>query len=328
MHPTQNPAKLRIHIGHHFFGSGNAGDDLMLAGFLYGVRQELWTLQLTCCSPFDLHSQRLRFPEVQWHSNDHESRKTCIQKCDVWLGLGGSPFQTILSDWMLQHLAQELLFCEENSKPLFFLGVGLNDLSALTHPLTELLCRKAVRMWVRDEMTQEALLTVCPSANIQAGGDLAHLYLQQEILSVESKRFRTETETESKTKATAKAESKAGIVVNFEEEHDTTRRALPLLIEALGGPLKCRWIAQETRRLPGSELDHYELLPSHYRAQLTVAVPSYSSDSLQELLRPFENLNFLATSRYHAALVGAWSGARILVLERNIKLSGASTTWA
>ena len=28
---------LRLHIGHHFFGAGNVGDDLMLAGFLVGI---------------------------------------------------------------------------------------------------------------------------------------------------------------------------------------------------------------------------------------------------------------------------------------------------
>ena len=31
---------MRIHLGHHFYGAGNLGDDLMLEGFLRALEEQ------------------------------------------------------------------------------------------------------------------------------------------------------------------------------------------------------------------------------------------------------------------------------------------------
>jgi hypothetical protein len=58
--------RLRIHIGHHFFGAGNIGDDLMIAGFLDALNSCQRDFTLSCAIPFDTGSQGIRFPEVNW----------------------------------------------------------------------------------------------------------------------------------------------------------------------------------------------------------------------------------------------------------------------
>jgi hypothetical protein len=123
--------KVHIHIGHHFFGAGNVGDDLMVAGFLCAVRGHQPGLRLTCAIEHRRLSQALRFPEIEWLPYDMALRRQCVQACDVWLGLGDSPFQSEVSTWLLDHLVEEVGLCEEFGKPMYFLGVGVNDTKAL-----------------------------------------------------------------------------------------------------------------------------------------------------------------------------------------------------
>src|SRR5213080_4514018 len=127
---------LRIHIGHHFFGSGNIGDDLMLAGFLRAVERSGVAVELTCATACDAGSQRARFPQVTWMGYDLQTRQRCIRECDVWCGVGDSPFQTDSGPWFLDHLTQDVALCDEYGKGMFFLGVGVNDLEAMQDPRT------------------------------------------------------------------------------------------------------------------------------------------------------------------------------------------------
>ena len=76
---------MHIHIGHSFFGSGNFGDDLVLAGFLEGIGS-VPGLRLTCASIFDTASQRRRFPQVEWYPANTEQHARLLQDCAVWLG--------------------------------------------------------------------------------------------------------------------------------------------------------------------------------------------------------------------------------------------------
>src|ERR1044071_3659612 len=85
---------VRIHLGHHFYGAGNLGDDFMLAGFLGAMRTLAPSASFTCCVPFALEPLRTRFPSIEWQVYDEAVRARCIAQCDVWLGLGGSPFQS------------------------------------------------------------------------------------------------------------------------------------------------------------------------------------------------------------------------------------------
>ena len=131
---------MRIHLGHHFYGAGNLGDDFMLAGFLAAMRPLAPAATLTCCVPFALPPLQQRFPAITWLPYDDATRTRAIADCDVWLGLGGSPFQSALSRWFVDHLVTEAEFCRRAAKPMFFLGVGVQQADELRDPDVRRIC--------------------------------------------------------------------------------------------------------------------------------------------------------------------------------------------
>lgn len=202
----------RIHIGHHFFGSGNIGDDLMLAGFLDLAGTWLAGATFTCSTPFDRACQQRRFPAIEWLPYEPAVRAASIEACDAWVGVGDTPFQTDVGTWLLDHLAEEAESCRRFGKPMFF---------------------------------------------VESSPAWRH-----------------------------------------------------------------RWLVQEVRALDGSEREILALLPAAVRDRLEVRCPDYAHDSLDALLNGWGTPEVLVTSRYHGALAGAWAGSRILIVERNGKLSG------
>jgi hypothetical protein len=168
--------KLHVHIGHHFFGSGNIGDDLMLAGFLEAAgAAALDRVRLTCCTANDAGSQILRFPQVEWLPYLPASRLACIERCDAWLGLGDTPFQaTGGQTWFLDHLCQEAQWCRQCGVPMFYLGVGVNERAAVEYPQTRILVTQAERIWMRDENSLDLLGPLAAPGKVTAHADLAH----------------------------------------------------------------------------------------------------------------------------------------------------------
>ncbi len=295
-------SSLAIHLGFHFYGSGNVGDDLMLDGFL-GLLDD-WNLGFRWSGAIagDVSSQSRRFPQVRWMSATHAHRAQAIADCDVWLGLGDTPFQTDSGPWMLDYLSTEVDLCLRHDKPMFLLGVGVGDRGALSDPRTQKVVDAATMIWTRDDRSAELLSTIAPSDKIIAGADLAHLSLRREIRSPNDS-------------------ASMGWLLNFENSSLLDLKVLEELLAAHGG----HWLVQEVRELEGSERATLARLPVEVRRAIELHIPDYKQAiSTRELLDAWPIPATLVSSRYHGLLVGAWAGSRILAIERNEKLVGGA----
>lgn len=299
--PT-SPTPLRLHIGHHFFGSGNLGDDLMLAGFLAAVSRCGRELHLTCASPFDIASQRRRFPRVNWLHYDLETREQAIRGCDAWIGVGGTPFQTAVGPWFLDHLAAELELCRKHGKPMYFVGIGVNEPTAVDDSRARAVLGYTTHLWTRDERSAELISAVGAANKVTAAADLAHIYLSG----------RTQPPVETGT---------IGYVLNFEDLRQFDMNAFREVSDQYRD--RCaRWLVQEDRTLEGSERAIYSALPATSGSRVVLCAPDYQNGTLEGMLATWGSPEILITSRYHAAVIGAWSGARVVAIERSDKIRG------
>lgn len=292
-------SKLRIHLGHHFFGAGNLGDDLMLGGFLEAAGRE--DVTLTCCIPHEPASQRLRFPRVEWLPYDDATRAGAIARCDVWLGLGDTPFQLAVGRWFLDHLHGEAAWCRQHRKPMFYLGVGVNEREVIDEPGMRVLLGQAQKIWTRDAESAAILREIAGEEKVSAGADLAHLAL-------------------AKIDFKAPAPGTVGLLLNFEDPAQFQIGQIAALIEAFS-PGEISWLVQETRPLPGAERTLHAQLP---HAPPIRAADYAGSKTVAELVAPWGVPERLVTSRYHGALVGAWMGSRTAVFARNAKVAAGA----
>lgn len=294
--------RLRIHIGHHFFGAGNIGDDLMLAGFERVARPFLDRFSFTCCIPPEHRSQIRRFPFIDWRPYDLSEREACVVECNAWLGLGDSPFQSDSGPWFLDHLQQELLLCSKHGRPMYFLGVGVNDCESLSYPQTSALLGYASGIWTRDAHSLSLVLSASPACRAVEGGDLANI------------EFAAHPKPDLNPKELA-------FCLNFETLPVEFLPKFCALVEGLSGRTLV-WLRQETRELPWSESTLMNMLPKSLQERFVQREVDYSTDSLGHLLNTLSGSGSLITSRYHSGLAGAWQGSRVALYCRNEKLRG------
>lgn len=303
---------MRIHLGHHFYGAGNLGDDFMLAGFLAALGTLAPAATFTCCVPFPLEPLRARFPSVTWFGYDDHHRAACIAQSNVWLGLGGSPLQSAQSRWFIDHLVGDQATCQRLNKPMFYLGVGVQTTSELSLPDTQGLCAAATAIWTRDQASAERLASLpTRPPYLAAAADLAHLF------------FRS-------TPPPPPLPGRLTLVANFDYNSWSGQSACLNAVHSTAFVPQLRqpiWLAQESRDLPGAERALYASLPpaEQSRWQLVVPdLPSSTTPSLAEALARWPSGEYLITSRFHAAFAGAWAGSKIVVIGTNEKLRAAA----
>ena len=298
--------KLHVHIGHHFFGAGNLGDDLMLAGFLEAARPAfLENTILTCCIPHEAASQRLRFPEIEWLPYDDAAREDAVARCDAWLGLGDTPFQIVVGPWFLDHLSQEAAACRRHGKPMFYLGVGVNEREVIAEPRMRALVGQAEKIWTRDADSAAILRELAGPGKVAVGADLAHVAL-------------------AAMKFAPPEPGTLGVLLNFEDPRQFSLEQIAALLEA-SPARRVAWLSQEIRPLTGSESALHEQLPPAARERAVSRVPDYAgARTPDELVRAWGVPAMLFTSRYHGALIGAWMGCRTVAFARSAKVAGGA----
>lgn len=300
----------------------------MLAGFLSAMRTLAPAATFTCCVPFPLGPLRRRFPLITWLPCDEPSRVACIEECDVWLGLGGSPFQHSLSRWFVDHLLSETSLCQHQEKPMFFLGVGVQTATELLDPDIRRICACAKAIWTRDPASAERLATLRQAPQIVGAADLAHVF------------FRENPPPPCR-------HGRLTLVANFDYGDWPGQNALLNATKAHTpsfAPSEFVWLAQESRNLPGAERALHAALPDSERARWQLIVPDETppadatspafaatatppcapSGSLSSVWSRWPTGEWLITARFHAALAGAWAGSKIVIITTNEKLRAAS----
>ncbi len=291
---------MRLHLGHHFYGAGNLGDDFMLAGFLRALRTLCPDARLTANIPFPLAAVRARTPEVDWQPYELSLRQQNIQSCDAWLGLGGSPFQSALSRWFIDHLIAEAEICRAAGKPMYFLGVGVQSAHELDVPEVRQLCGQAAAIWTRDSASAARLRKLPEIGPVEAAADLAHIFFQQ-------------------TPPPRALAGRVTLVANFDYGAWTGRDACLRAVDQLD-PAARVWLAQESRELPGAEITLHAALPDLERSKWRLVSPDVDGAPLSDVLGRWPSGEWLITSRFHAAIAGAWAGSKVVVVGINEKL--------
>lgn len=300
----------------------------MLAGFLSAMRTLAPAATFTCCVPFPLDPLRRRFPLITWLPCDEPSRAACIGECDVWLGLGGSPFQHSLSRWFVDHLLSEISLCQRHDKPMFFLGVGVQTANEVLDPDIRRICACANGIWTRDPASAERLAALPHPPLIVGAADLAHVF------------FRENPPPPCR-------HGRLTLVANFDYGDWPGQGALLNATKAHTpsfAPSEFVWLAQESRNLPGAERALHAALPDSERArwqlivpdepppadasspafEATATPPCNPSGSLSTAWSRWPTGEWLITARFHAALAGGWAGSKIVIITTNEKLRAAS----
>jgi polysaccharide pyruvyl transferase WcaK-like protein len=291
---------VRIHLGHHFYGAGNLGDDFMLAGFLAAMQTLAPDASFSCSVPFDLEPLRSRFPTVNWLPYADAIRTGAIAESDVWLGLGGSPFQSAASRWFVDHLVSEAAACRAAGKPMYFLGVGVQTADELNLPEVRELCAGSAGIWTRDAASAERLSQLSSAPPIAAAADLAHIFFRE-------------------TNVPPSHPGRITAVFNFDYKIWPGQTACLAAIRRMNCTEHV-WLAQESRDLPGAEHALYRTLPQNEQTRWKLIVPDQPRTALATVMDRWPSSERLVTARYHSAIAGAWAGSKIVVLGTNEKL--------
>ncbi|HEV7300810.1 MAG TPA: polysaccharide pyruvyl transferase family protein [Tepidisphaeraceae bacterium] len=293
---------MRLHIGHHFYGAGNVGDDLMLAGFLAGVAQSGLEVKLTCSVPFELAPLKLRYPQVEWLHYTREIRQAAIRDCDAWIGVGDTPFQVSVGSWFYDHLIGEIATCQQHGRRMYYVGIGVDDETALRAPAARTIIAAATHIWTRDDWSAQLLGNVYDRQTLTAGADLAHAYLAD-------------------VKWPAPETGVLGLVLNFEDAKQFQPAAIAQLIDCARSKQTVRWLVQEVRDLEGSERQLLSMIDAASRPT-DIRLPDYeNAPTAAALVQSWGVPEAVVTSRYHGGVIAAWAGARPVLIERAGKVA-------
>lgn len=297
-----------ILMGFVFFGAGNIGDDLMVAGFVQALsilNPELPT-KLYSKTRHNVASQRIRFPEISWtHTEDKKVYNPVEIEC--WAGVGDTPFQLTSGDWSLQILLSDLAVIPK------FKNRVLVNIGAETEiqPRARDFARVAnafQRISTRDENSTRILVDLLgvPSSRVFTGSDLANISLPGIL----------ENRTINK-------EFDLGLIIAGDTLSKKDIKEVGEFIANRTDPVA--FIAGETRLEPSFERGIFAKLTrfpwSRVRGKAILQVPSYEQGSLYDLVHPICICETVISSRYHGLLTAAWAGCKVAAIGRGSKVS-------
>jgi Polysaccharide pyruvyl transferase len=303
---SSDPPRRYAKLGFDFYGHGNAGDDMMLAGFL-----EVWpgSRPLFCkVSELQRSILKLRFPEVRWIVEDERE-----PDYDLWLGVGDTPLQVLSGFFFLEYLEIELEKASRKGAKIVMVGIGAeSDAAREKSRFTELLA-KVHLISTRDVATQELLVNSfgVEPGKIVCGEDLAHIYLQGVMAD-----------------APAFDDRPLELAVNYYTERMSRWESFSVL-RWLGRQQSAArtvaYLSNESRLMPGMEARHYAEVAWYtcwggHRDAVAILSPNRWALRLDGMVSHFATIQTVLSSRYHCLVSAAWSGCRIFGLGRSSKI--------
>ena len=278
----------------------------MLAGFLSELSPKISDIHISCCIPYDLDKVKARFPEVSWYPYTNESREEAIKACDVWLGLGGYPFQSSVSPWFIQHLVEEKGFTTKFRKPMAFLGIGSQDTEAFNNKDLMGVINTCDFINTRDSNTYNSLIDNAIIKNrVFLGADLGHLFFSHHLpQSAQKKRLTVVLNTDYK------AWPNLNLIIENLENLNANEQL---------------WLIQESRPLPGSEQSLLESLSPEVKTKWTPIFAEKPNESLSSIAASWPTGEWTLTSRYHTAIASFWGGSKTTILGINSKLNAVAS---
>jgi polysaccharide pyruvyl transferase WcaK-like protein len=301
------PAKMLM--GFDYYGAGNAGDDLMVGGFLRALELLGFDRPLELFSFYyeDPASQRRRFPQIQWidKRQGHWINNPALRGVDCWAGVGDTPIQMTSGPWFFDALRADVPHV--GRFPIRrLINVGAES-EVLSHEMSLAhLLQTFERITTRDGMSLGVYRALgAPEGRCRAGADLAHLFLRDFAAAAAPAR-----------------EFDLGVVIAGDTLSDADIETVGEFL--LQAPAKVAFIANETRPKATMERGIYDRLVKRHGPRMLAAaqllVPDYAQGSMADLLEPIAKCRTILSSRYHAALAAAWLGCKVGVIARSSKL--------
>jgi len=301
---------MNIFIGFDYYGAGNIGDDLMMAGFLHAASRALPSeAVLTAIIPHDVESQKRRFPRISWHREEEGLREELISRSNAWIGVGDTPFQVSDGPWFLERLQRTALTCEKAGVPMFMIGTGAEREALEARDGFSAVVSRVEHITSRDKASRTVISLFAGPRDIAItpGADLANLALPGILADLPP----------------AERTVELGVTLNA-RDHLTradirTAASVVREIPATGALFICN----ETRS--ARQYDHAiywrHLAPRWWRKSgVHLFLPDYRRATLAELIAPYRSCQTIVSTRYHGLLTAAWAGCRVAAIGRNSKV--------
>lgn len=295
-------------LGFDFFGAGNIGDDLTLAGFLDAVAllQPRLASQLCAVTQWNLKSQRHRFPNIRWISSAASHEVEQNGHTDCWAGIGDTPFQLTSGTWCLEFL-QEVQHNLSSFEQKILVNVGAEKEILSRVSDFAIIAKSFDRISTRDDQSAKLISGALgvPSCRVFSSADLANISL---ACLLESRH--------------TTGEFPLGMIIAGDTLSRSDISEVRRFAKRQNSPVT--FIACETRPGPTFERGVFQTITrrSWMRAgpRGVLHVPSYDDASLADLIAPICRCTTVLSSRYHGLLTAGWAGCRIGAIGRSSKV--------
>lgn len=298
-----------VYVGFDFWGHGNIGDDLMVAGFQKALSSYQGVhFNTHIATSYYIESQKIRFPDISWHRElpDNLPDKTAGIHT-TWVGPGTTPFQLTCGDYVLKYWLEQLPIIKTFDRKCL-VNVGAEQEIEPEKEKFSLVANVFDKISTRDRHSADILMKMLGvlESKVYAGADLANIALADYVddRRRSGKKFNL------------------GVIVAGDTLSDED-------IAGVKEFLMTRWrrtsfIAGDVREIERHECHIFKEMTADSgwwsKRKLVLSVPDYMKGDIRSLLRPVDDCSTIISSRYHGLLIAAWMGCRVAAIARSSKI--------